>query len=241
MVWALIARPASRSSSQSGSSATTAARLARMVAVALPRLRRSWVLASALRAATGNGSSPRRWPTPRGAVGMPRNVLTAVPPSRALRWLTEGASSAVPGGGEDLGQVDGPGARVQPGQPAADVHQAGTVARGADLGPGGEDAAHLVGQHGRGHVSVLDRERAAETAAHLGGGQLGLVGLPDAEVCCGFGGTFAVKNADESTAMLADKVRGVLGTRAEVCTAGDSSCLMHIGGGLSRLRTGIRT
>ena len=50
-----------------------------------------------------------------------------------------------------------------------------------------------------------------------------------------------MKNADTSTAMLADKMRHVLGTGAEVCTAGDSSCLMHIGGGLSRLRTGIRT
>jgi L-lactate dehydrogenase complex protein LldE len=67
---------------------------------------------------------------------------------------------------------------------------------------------------------------------------LELVELPDAEVCCGFGGTFAVKNADTSTAMLADKMRNVLGTGAEVCTAGDSSCLMHIGGGLSRLRAG---
>jgi len=70
---------------------------------------------------------------------------------------------------------------------------------------------------------------------------LQLVELSDADVCCGFGGTFSVKNADTSTAMLADKMRNVLGTRAEVCTAGDSSCLMHIGGGLSRLRTGVRT
>jgi L-lactate dehydrogenase complex protein LldE len=68
-----------------------------------------------------------------------------------------------------------------------------------------------------------------------------LVELPDADTCCGFGGTFAVKNADTSTAMLADKMRSVLDTRAEVCTAGDSSCLMHIGGGLSRLRAGTRT
>jgi L-lactate dehydrogenase complex protein LldE len=68
-----------------------------------------------------------------------------------------------------------------------------------------------------------------------------LVPLPDAEVCCGFGGTFAVKNADTSTAMLADKMRNLLATGAEVCTAGDSSCLMHIGGGLSRLRTGVKT
>jgi L-lactate dehydrogenase complex protein LldE len=70
---------------------------------------------------------------------------------------------------------------------------------------------------------------------------LDLVELPGAEECCGFGGTFAVKNADTSTAMLADKMRAVLDTRAEVCAAGDSSCLLHIGGGLSRLRTGVRT
>jgi L-lactate dehydrogenase complex protein LldE len=70
---------------------------------------------------------------------------------------------------------------------------------------------------------------------------LELVELPAAEQCCGFGGTFAVKNADTSTAMLADKMRHVLATGADVCAAGDSSCLMHIGGGLSRLRTGVRT
>jgi L-lactate dehydrogenase complex protein LldE len=68
-----------------------------------------------------------------------------------------------------------------------------------------------------------------------------LVELPEADVCCGFGGTFALKNAEVSTAMLADKMTNVLGTGAEICTAGDSSCLMHIGGGLSRLSTGVRT
>jgi L-lactate dehydrogenase complex protein LldE len=70
---------------------------------------------------------------------------------------------------------------------------------------------------------------------------LQLVELPDAEQCCGFGGTFAIKNSDTSTAMLGDKMRNVLGSGAEICTAGDSSCLMHIGGGLSRLRAGART
>ena len=70
---------------------------------------------------------------------------------------------------------------------------------------------------------------------------LDLVELPDAVECCGFGGTFAVKNADVSTAMLSDKVRDVLDTRAEVVCAVDSSCLMHIGGGLARGRTGVRT
>jgi len=70
---------------------------------------------------------------------------------------------------------------------------------------------------------------------------LDLVELPQADQCCGFGGTFSLKNADTSTAMLADKMRHILGTGAEVATAGDASCLMHIGGGLSRLRTGTRT
>jgi len=69
---------------------------------------------------------------------------------------------------------------------------------------------------------------------------LDLIELPAADSCCGFGGVFAVKNPDVSTAMLADKMNNVLSTKAEVCTAGDSSCLMHIGGGLSRLRAGVR-
>jgi L-lactate dehydrogenase complex protein LldE len=69
---------------------------------------------------------------------------------------------------------------------------------------------------------------------------LELVELPAADQCCGFGGTFALKNADTSSAMLADKVRHVLDTDAPVLTAGDSSCLMHIGGGLSRLAAGTR-
>ncbi|MCK2237481.1 MULTISPECIES: (Fe-S)-binding protein [unclassified Crossiella] len=69
---------------------------------------------------------------------------------------------------------------------------------------------------------------------------LDLVELPESSSCCGFGGTFAVKNAETSTAMLTDKMHHVIGTAAEVLTAGDNSCLMHIGGGLSRLRSGVR-
>jgi L-lactate dehydrogenase complex protein LldE len=68
-----------------------------------------------------------------------------------------------------------------------------------------------------------------------------LVELPQATECCGFGGTFAVKNAEVSSAMLTDKVRAVLDTGAEIVCAGDNSCLMHIGGALSRQRTGVRT
>jgi L-lactate dehydrogenase complex protein LldE len=68
-----------------------------------------------------------------------------------------------------------------------------------------------------------------------------LAELPEAHQCCGFGGTFAIKNADTSIAILSDKLRHILDTEAEVCTAGDNSCLMHIGGGLKRLRAGVKT
>ena len=69
---------------------------------------------------------------------------------------------------------------------------------------------------------------------------LRLTELPAAQECCGFGGTFAVKNADTSVAMGADKARHVRETGAEVLVAGDNSCLMHIGGMLSRQQAGVR-
>ena len=70
---------------------------------------------------------------------------------------------------------------------------------------------------------------------------LELVELPRAEECCGFGGTFAVKNAETSSAMLADKCDAIASTGAGVCTAVDGSCLLQIGGGLSRRRSPVRT
>ena len=70
---------------------------------------------------------------------------------------------------------------------------------------------------------------------------LDLIELPGAEECCGFGGTFAIKNADTSLAMLSEKLRNVLNTNAEVCVAADNSCLMHMGGALHRQRAGVRT
>lgn len=69
---------------------------------------------------------------------------------------------------------------------------------------------------------------------------LTLVELPAAEQCCGFGGTFAIKNSDVSVAMASDKARHVRETGAEVLVAGDNSCLMNIGGTLSRQRAGVR-
>ena len=70
---------------------------------------------------------------------------------------------------------------------------------------------------------------------------LELVAIERPEQCCGFGGTFAVKNADVSSAMLEEKVQAVLNTKAEECTACDNSCLMHIGGALHRTQTGVGT
>ncbi|GAA3008758.1 (Fe-S)-binding protein [Streptosporangium longisporum] len=69
---------------------------------------------------------------------------------------------------------------------------------------------------------------------------LELVPLPGDEECCGFGGTFAVKNPAISAAMCADKVHNVTATGAEVLCAADNSCLMHIGGTLRRQRAGVR-
>jgi L-lactate dehydrogenase complex protein LldE len=85
-------------------------------------------------------------------------------------------------------------------------------------------------------LGVGDRPRRLLESVH----GLSLVDLPGAEECCGFGGTFAVKNADTSVAMGADKARHVRDTGAEVLVAGDSSCLAHIGGLLSRQRAGVR-
>jgi len=86
-------------------------------------------------------------------------------------------------------------------------------------------------------LHVGDRPRRLLSAVR----GIDLVDLPEADECCGFGGTFAVKNAETSMAMLGDKLRRVLDTKAEVCTAADNSCLMHIGGALRRQRAGVRT
>jgi L-lactate dehydrogenase complex protein LldE len=105
----------------------------------------------------------------------------------------------------------------------------------------GASFPHRVTYHPTCHslraLHVGDRPLRLLRAVH----GIDLVDLDEAAECCGFGGTFAVKNADTSVAMLTDKIRHVLDTRAEVCAAADASCLMHIGGGLSRQRAGTRT
>lgn len=99
---------------------------------------------------------------------------------------------------------------------------------------------HTVAYHPTCHslrmLGVGDRPRRLLEAVR----GLRLVELPGAEECCGFGGTFAVKNADTSVAMGADKARHVRSTGAEVLVAGDNSCLVHVGGVLSRQRSGVR-
>jgi L-lactate dehydrogenase complex protein LldE len=68
-----------------------------------------------------------------------------------------------------------------------------------------------------------------------------LVELENLDRCCGFGGTFSVKNAEVSSAMLTTKLQDVMATRAEFCAALDNSCLMHLGGALHRQFAPMRT
>jgi L-lactate dehydrogenase complex protein LldE len=66
------------------------------------------------------------------------------------------------------------------------------------------------------------------------------IALPRHDECCGFGGTFAVKNAEVSTAMGHDKIASIASTNAEVCVAADNSCLMQIEGLLRRNGVPVR-
>ena len=93
---------------------------------------------------------------------------------------------------------------------------------------------HRVTYHPTCHSLRLLRVGSAPESLLRAVAGLELVELPDAESCCGFGGTFALKNPAVSAAMLTDKLAAVRASGASVCSAGDSSCLMHIGGGLSR-------
>jgi L-lactate dehydrogenase complex protein LldE len=70
---------------------------------------------------------------------------------------------------------------------------------------------------------------------------LTLVGIPAEAECCGFGGTFAVKNPDTSVAMGRDKVAAIRSSDASILASADTSCLMHIGGLLSRDGSPVRT
>ncbi|HEY1254367.1 MAG TPA: (Fe-S)-binding protein [Terracidiphilus sp.] len=68
-----------------------------------------------------------------------------------------------------------------------------------------------------------------------------LMPLSNVDRCCGFGGTFSVKNAEVSSAMMAAKLQDVMATGAEYCTALDNSCLMHLGGAMHRQYADMKT
>jgi L-lactate dehydrogenase complex protein LldE len=104
----------------------------------------------------------------------------------------------------------------------------------------GASFAHRVTYHPTCHslrvLGLGDRPRTLLAAVR----GLELVDLDAAEECCGFGGTFALKNAATSVAMVGDKLRHARDTGAEVLCAADNSCLAHIGGAASRLEAGLR-
>jgi L-lactate dehydrogenase complex protein LldE len=99
---------------------------------------------------------------------------------------------------------------------------------------------HRVTYHPTCHSLRLERVGDAPLRLLRNVRGIDLVELPEATTCCGFGGTFAIKNPETSAAMLADKLAAVQQTGAEVCSALDNSCLLHIGGGLSRQQAGTR-
>lgn len=96
----------------------------------------------------------------------------------------------------------------------------------------GASFPHKVTYHPSCHGSRLlgVKDEPLELMQHVKG--LELVPLPFAEDCCGFGGTFAVKMADISGAMVTEKADHVLETEAEVLVGLDMACLMNIAGQL---------
>jgi L-lactate dehydrogenase complex protein LldE len=66
------------------------------------------------------------------------------------------------------------------------------------------------------------------------------VEIRDADVCCGFGGTFSVKFPEISAGMLDNKIEAVEKANVDAVVSCDASCLMQIGGGLSRKGSSVR-
>jgi L-lactate dehydrogenase complex protein LldE len=69
---------------------------------------------------------------------------------------------------------------------------------------------------------------------------LQVVTQTDPDECCGFGGTFAIKNPETSAAMMEDRLDSLEASGAEFVTAVDDSCLMHLEGGLRRRGSALR-
>ena len=104
-----------------------------------------------------------------------------------------------------------------------------------------------IDAHFSGKVAMHDscsarRELGIHTAPRALLGKLGAerVELKDAEVCCGFGGTFCVKYPDISARMVSDKAEAVVASGADVLVSGDLGCLMNIAGRLRRMDSPVR-
>lgn len=91
--------------------------------------------------------------------------------------------------------------------------------------------------HGLRELGLRDEPRALLRAVR----DLEFVELPAADACCGFGGTFAVKFPELSTAMADHKLAAIAGAGLDVLAAADGSCLMQLGGRLQRQGSPVRT
>ena len=110
----------------------------------------------------------------------------------------------------------------------------------ADGGVGdGASGSERVTYHPSCHLLREMRVRESPRALLNSASGVELVDLPDAEQCCGFGGTFAVKYPHISEEMLADKLAAIRQSGADTITACDMGCLMHIGGAVSRQNLGV--
>ncbi len=180
---------------------------------------------------------------PREAIALVRNHVAAFESYDAIVAPSGSCTAAVRHQHADIARLAGEAGLVERAQAvAAKTHELseylidvlGVVDVGAYF-------PHRVTYHPTCHSMRLLRvgERPLQLLRAVEG--IDLVELPDGDQCCGFGGTFAMKNAAVSSAMLADKTAAIAATGASVCTAGDASCLLHIGGGLSRTGAKART
>lgn len=131
-----------------------------------------------------------------------------------------------------------------------------TLARAQDLAARTRELSAFLAEHGAaekidtrfaGKVAMHDSCSArrelgihAEPRALLDAVGAGRAELKDAEVCCGFGGTFCVKYPDVSARMVSDKAQAVAASGADVLVSGDLGCLMNIAGRLKRMESRVR-
>jgi len=105
-----------------------------------------------------------------------------------------------------------------------------------------------LGAHYRGRLTYHDschllrglgvKEQPRQLLRRVSGAEF--VEMKDADICCGFGGTFSVKYPRLSAAMLEDKVRNILDTGADAVVGADMGCLMNIRGRLNRMGKAVK-